>query len=207
MLVEINLLPEKETKNKSLLFLFIFFIVLVLIGSYLFYTLNSVYERQLSTIDQQIQSTVALIEKTQENISAMEELNTAKKLEEAVLWANAYPLKVVPIIQKLTGLLPERGFLQTFNYEDIGVIKVTIQFDTPREGAYYLDSLLQMNGVKSVQLKSIHAETGFLNQQERSRSLINENYLPRYIAEYEIQLNIDVLKEEFSSQQKGGENE
>lgn len=216
MLVEINLLPQKEEKNKSLLLLVISLIVILLIGGTFAYLLNRTYSSKLSSMEKQITTNEKLVALEQEKMIAKENANSYTELENTVKWAEEYPIKTVPMLQKLTALLPERGFIQTFNYVNTGIVQVGIQFESSREAAYYLSSLQESNWVKDSKLLSVDAITSFYDKKfgdsgkeiDKSK-LKNETYLPRYLSQYEITLNIDVLKEEdipTSSGEIGGKN-
>lgn len=217
MLVEINLLPQKEAKKKSLLVLSSISIAILLIGGFFVYWLNRSYENKLANLEQQISTTEQLVNSEQDKIFSYESSNSLTDLENTVQWAADYPLKTVPVLNKLTTLLPERGFIQNFTYEEIGVINFTVQFETSREAAFYLNSLLESNWLTQAKLTNLEAVTGFYDRAfgepdegpDKSK-LKNEKYIPRYIAEYEVELNRTVLMEEAkakSSDEQGGTDE
>jgi hypothetical protein len=60
---------------------------------------------------------------------------------------------------ELTSLLPERGFIQSFKYEESGTVTLTAQFDTSSEAAYYLDSLNHSKWIEEATLTSLNATT------------------------------------------------
>lgn len=217
MLVEINLLPQKEAKNKSLLLLAIISIVILLIGGFFAYWFNRSFENKLASLEQQISTTEQLVANEQQKVVAYESSNSLADLENTVKWATDYPLKTVPVLKNLTTLLPERGFIQSFTYEELGVVKIGIQFETSREAAYYLNSLLESDWVHEAKLNQLDAVTGFYDRTfgesddgPDESELKNEKYIPRYLAEYEVELNRDVLKAEVNAQapeEQGGDNE
>lgn len=215
MLVEINLLPQKEEKNKSLLLLVVISVIILLIGGFFAYWVNRSNNIKLTTLDQQIAANEELVAYEQEKSKSGESSNSYTELENTVKWAQEYPIKAVPVLQKLTALLPERGFIQTFNYVENGIIHVSIQFESSREAAYYLNSLQESNWVSDSKLLSVDAITSFYDkkygesEKEIDKSkLKNETYLPRYLSQFEISLDRDVLKKEannHSSNELGGE--
>lgn len=215
MLVEINLLPQKEEKNKSLLLLVIISVILLLIGGFFAYWVNRSNNIKLNTLDQQIAANEELVAYEQEKSKSEESSDSYTKLENTVKWAEEYPAKTVPVLQKLTALLPERGFIQTFNYVETGIIQVGIQFESSREAAYYLNSLQESNWVEDSKLLSVDAITSFYDKKfgesddeiDKSK-LKNETYLPRYLSQFEISLDRDVMKNEannHSSNELGGD--
>lgn len=200
MLVEINLLPQKEAKNKSLLLLAIISAVILLIGGFFVYWLNHSYNSRLASLEQQISTTEQLVESEQEKVVSYEASNSLTELENTVQWAKDYPIKAVPILKKLTEMLPERGFIQSFTYEEIGTITFGVQFETSREAAYYLNSLLESDWVKEAKINKVETITAFYDRKfgesdegPDESKLKNEKYVPRYLAEFEIEINRDLF--------------
>lgn len=211
MLVEINLLPQKEAKNKSLLVLSIISVVILLVGGFFVYWLNQTYKNKLELIQQQISTTEQLVASEQEKITSYESSNSLGELENTVQWAADYPLKTVPVLKKLTRLLPERGFIQSFTYEEIGIINFTVQFESSRDAAFYLNSLLESDWVTGARLNNLEAVTGFYDRAfgkpddgPDESKMNNEKYVPRYLAEYEVELNRDNLKLEATAESSEG---
>lgn len=200
MLIEINLLPQKKAKNKSLFWLAIISSIILLIGGLLIFYLYRSFENKLTSIEQQISTTEQLVLLQQEKVVAYKTSNSFSELETTVEWAKEYPLKTVPVLKKLTALLPERGFIQSFTYEETGIINLTVQFETSREAAYYLNSIQESDWVTTAKILNLDAVIGFFDKtfgEEMDESKIkNEKYVPRYLAEFEITLNRDVLKRE-----------
>jgi type IV pilus assembly protein PilN len=217
MLVEINLLPQKEAKNKSLLVLLIIFSAILLIGGFFVYWLSRNYENKLMHIEEQLVATEQMVLTEQEKILSYESSSSLTELGNTVQWAQDYPIKVIPILKKLTTLLPERGFIQKFTYEDTGIINFTVQFETSRDAAYYLNSLLESNWLIQAKLNNLEAVTGFYDRAfgepddgPDESKLDNEKYIPRYVAEYELEVNREVFKQDIvseSSDVQGGADE
>ena len=217
MLIDINLLPQKEAKNKTLLVLAIIVAAILFLGAFFVFWLNRSYESQIASLDQQIASTESLISAEQQKVVTTEASDSQSILKSTVEWAEAYPLKTVPVVQKLTSLLPERGFVKTFTYEETGTVLVHVQFEQSREAAYYLSSLLDSEWISDAKLNSLNAVTGFydntMDENFDDSHLKNEKYIPRYEGEFEITLNGDVIKDELkkknnesaSSEQKEGD--
>ena len=79
-------------------------------------------------------------------------------LKNAVEWANSYPIQTIPVMQHLTGLLPERGFIQTFGYTEAGTVTLSVQFDSSREAAYFLENLNESDWIDEANLSSLTAQ-------------------------------------------------
>jgi Tfp pilus assembly protein PilN len=155
MLVEINLLPQKEPRKTS-------FIIVVAAIAIIFLTLGTYYILQIKSTKNDIANMESQIKMTQD-LAAIEEKNSQTSesamsitlLKSAVEWANTYPIQTIPVMQHLTGLLPERGFIQTFGYTEAGTVTITVQFDSAREAAYFLDNLNKSEWIDDVNLSSL----------------------------------------------------
>lgn len=204
MLVDINLLPQKETKNKTLLVFTIILVAILLLGVFVIFWLYRGYDNQLMDINQRIASTEAVISTEQQKQLASKESNSVDQLKRTVEWAKAFPLKTVPILDKVSSLLPDRGFIKTFKYKDPGIIVLTVQFDESKEAAYYLSSLLDSKWISNAKINSLKAVNEFydkkMNANYDENHIKNEKYIPRYEGEFEITLNQTVIKNEVHHQ-------
>ncbi|MCH1626568.1 PilN domain-containing protein [Fredinandcohnia quinoae] len=223
MLVDINLLPKKENKNRTVLLLIIIILLIILSGGlFLFFQ----HEKVVSN-EKQLTSQITILQKKR----AEEEMKYATdqdssdviKLEKAVQWADDYFIETVPLLNHLTGLLSERGFFQTFSYVEDGVVSIVVQFDTKREVAHYVGLLnespfITKTTLNSVTANSIDGQTVSqqkedseskekeVNQEEtknieesadvnaKNNGIKNGEYLPRYVASLELTINKEYLK-------------
>jgi type IV pilus assembly protein PilN len=196
MLVEINLLPKKEPKNAALLFILLIAVVFAGLGSAVFYFYMQKAEQEIESLTKQIEQVKSLRITEEQKLANTQSLVAVQDLENAVNWAKDYPIKTVFLLKQLSNLLPERGFIMNFSYEEAGTIHLTVQFDTSREAAYYLKSLSDAEFVAEAHLASLTVEdkndhNGTTKENETSET---ENVLPRYIGQYQIKVNKDVLK-------------
>jgi type IV pilus assembly protein PilN len=226
MLVEINLLPKKEQKRRTLLGLSILVSILFIAVVVSTFLLSRTYDTKIKSLDKQLASVKQTLEKKDKGKA--EEINknyndSYANLESAVAWAEGYPIKTVPILRKLISLLPESGRLQTFQYSEVGTVNISVQFETSREAAIYLRSLLDCNWLSETKLRTLTANKIVLptipeeptsNTTPQTIEPNNNNvgagdvdfndndyekvidYIPRYIGKYEIKLNSDVIKKE-----------
>ncbi|SEM33158.1 type IV pilus assembly protein PilN [Mesobacillus persicus] len=165
MLVEINLLPKKEKKNiKMIAILLTALFLIVVTGSYLLFQGKN-YNREIATLDNQISTTQQIAQLEQAKVMDGQVSNSVAVLESAVVWASEDRLKTVPIIEHVIALLPNRGFIQTISYSEIGSVDMTVQFDTSKEAAYYLKTLIDSEWFADVKLSSVSA-----NQLESEES-------------------------------------
>lgn len=194
MLVDINLLPKKEKRsNKPIYILFIFvgaailcLIAMLFIG-YSIQKKNDVLAKQVNTIKEQVET-------SQSMLTTYENSNAAAELEKAVIWAENYPIKTVPIIRELTSYLPERGYILSFLYNVEGTIQLEAQFDTTREAAYYLKRMMDSAWITDVTLSKLSTTTITTSVDEGALS--TEQDVQRYNGSFQIFLNKETIKEE-----------
>lgn len=155
MLVEINLLPKKQRRNFKLIGILAGAVLIMLgAGITLFWQGNS-YKNELVALDNQIATTQQLVQIQQDKVVGDQASNSVATLETAVIWASEDPLKTVPIIKQVTALLPKRGFIENISYAESGTVNLTVQFDTSKEAAYYLKTLLDSEWFEKVSLSSV----------------------------------------------------
>jgi type IV pilus assembly protein PilN len=208
MLVEINLLPKKEHKKSSMLIMTLAGILLFSVSVSIIFFQGSSYENEMAALDKQIASLQKLSEAQQAKLSEGENGSSAVKLQEAVKWAEQYPHETVPLLQKVIALLPERGFIQNFEYSNNNSVVIQIQFDASRDAAFYLSSLKGSDWVEGVALMTVVAE----KQEEETETAAptaadkkeEDQILPRYSAEYEIKFKPELFKGNNGIASKGG---
>ncbi|WP_316571857.1 PilN domain-containing protein [Neobacillus sp. YIM B06451] len=210
MLIDINLLPKKERKSSGIIFTGLAFALLFLaVGGFLYWqttTLNN----EITVVQNRIETTkkIAALEEKKANdvISA----DSASKLQQSIEWAEQYAIPSVPVMKEFTSLLPERGFILTFAYQETGELALTVQFDTSREAAYFLNRLNQSGWVKEADLSSLSASETEQDQAADGTGAIQaaaspiEEYLPRYTGQFQITLNKDVVKSAIQSEGEDG---
>lgn len=234
MLVEINLLPQKEPRKFNIVILIVLLALIILVGAFYFWQIQTT-KSELRNLDNQISQTKEVVVKEGQNAETNESQMSISLLKGAVDWANSFPIQTIPIMQHLTSLLPERGFIQSFAYAEAGTVILTVQFDSPREAAYFLDNLGESEWVgeptlNSLTMKETESAEGTtataaqttettettqtpaqttvennpsatVNENQSATSKIennddsNDQYLPRYIGQFEIKLNIVKIKE------------
>ncbi|MCM3572062.1 hypothetical protein M3172_02590 [Mesobacillus subterraneus] len=184
MLVEINLLPKKEHRKSSQLIIAAITIMFIAITFSIIYLQGSSYENEMKQVDQKISNLQKLNNLQQEKLAEENAGNSVIKLQEAVQWAEKYPVQTVPIVRNIISLLPERGFIQNFEYSNMDSILVSIQYDASRDAAFYLSSLKQSEWVKEAELLNVVALEISDDAEENNSS--DGVTLPRYSADYKI---------------------
>ncbi|EKN65860.1 fimbrial assembly family protein [Neobacillus bataviensis LMG 21833] len=157
MLVEINLLPQKKPKKLSFIIsLSSIVVVMILVGAYYLWQINAT-KSEVASLDRQIAMTKKIAQKEEQNSQTVDSSNSVSQLKNAIEWANEYPIQTIPVMRQLTSLLPERGFIQSFGYTEEGTITLSVQFDSAREAAYFLENLNESEWIEDVSLSSLAA--------------------------------------------------
>jgi len=156
MLVEINLLPQKDPKNFNIVYISAIAAVLILISGIYFWQIKTV-KNDVASVDNQIEMTKKIAEKQEESAQTTEVASSAGLLKAAVDWAADYPIQTIPVMRHLNSLLPERGFIQSFAYTEDGTVTISVQFDSSREAAYFLESLKESEWIEDASLSSLTA--------------------------------------------------
>lgn len=233
MLVEINLLPQKEPKKVSVLVISSVLIALfLLVTAFYFYQIKTT-KNDIATIDKEIADVQKLEAELQKQQGSGASTNSVTQLKNAISWADKNRIETIPVMRHLTSLLPERGFIQTFAYQEAGTVTLTVQFDTSQEAANYLDSLNQSSWITSASLKSLNAvsDTGTTAASQTNTTSVTSNsesnsttttvgsnttstgtaspgadsrILPRYTGSYEIQFNKEAIKKAVEDNKKDG---
>jgi type IV pilus assembly protein PilN len=184
MLIEINLLPKKAKKNFSLPIVIALLASFFLLSTGLLYYYSNSLKSTADTLNADIQRLDESIRLEQEQMQQVQATNSVLELKKAVEWAKTYPIKSVPVLQHVTSLLPERGFIQNYSYSQDGKVGLTVQFDTSREAAYYLNWLKESDWVAEANILSL----GISGTTDRDT-------LPRYIGQFEITIANDKVRE------------
>ncbi|MFC0297029.1 PilN domain-containing protein [Geobacillus jurassicus] len=183
MIADINLLPRKEPRRAAGAVLVAFAVFLLLLGAGGGYWLMESANQRLAALEGELRQMRAEQAAMEAKGKTTEEQQAEQELAKAVQWANRYPFKTVPLLRALTKQLPERGFIMSFSYAGQKTVTMTVQFDAAEEAAYYLDRLEEVRLVKAVKLTGVSASGESGGTEE-------EAIVPRYIAQYELELQL-----------------
>jgi hypothetical protein len=220
MLVEINLLPQKEQKKLGFIVGSIILVVLFLLASIIYYVQIHSAKTSIESVTKQITTTQKLEAQLQKQQGASASANSVTKLKTAIDWADKNRIETIPVMRHLTALLPERGFIQTFTYNESGAVTISVQFDTADEAAGYLNSLNHSSWIDNASLTSLNTSDNSSNMNTSSNtantattsavgSNTNKKVVPRYTGQFVIQFNKDAVKkaiEKAGSDEEGGFN-
>ncbi|TWI57099.1 hypothetical protein [Halalkalibacter nanhaiisediminis] len=190
MLVEVNLLPEKNKQDVTYVFILLTTLLLIALGTTVLYFYHSYVAKEVNGLNQEVYS--VQMQSTELNQQMVEEAGTElERLQQAV---GELQSRVVPtslLLDHLVRLLPERGYYLTFNYELPGTVMFDASFDRMEEIAAYHQALEQSDVVSSISLSVVEANE-MLDDQEFDVN--NDNVLPRYIASFTLEIHTENVK-------------
>lgn len=185
MLVEINLLPQKQKKSIFIFLIagivFFTFLVLFAIG----YFIYDNKQQSLKNVESELELTVSLREIEEKKLTESKEVDSFSQLMTKIDWITKQKISLVFLLNHLVSLLPERGYFMNYQASDEGTVTINVQFDTPREAANYLHELNQSPYIAQASLQNLSTQE--INDEENSDEPFR--YLPRYIANFNIEIN------------------
>ena len=199
MLAEINLLPKKERKSFAFpIASALIVLVLAGVGGFFFYTYTQT-KKDIVALESNLAQTRQLIEI--ETTKAETTVNSVTQLEKMIEWGETYTIKSVPILDELISLLPQRGFFMQYDYKEQNTVELTVRFDASLEASSYLDELLASEWTSEAKLNSLDVTesyhyyeiNGYGEPEKPEFQLLNEDFVPRYEAVYEIKLASDFI--------------
>ena len=191
MLVDINLLGDKERDRPAFVVAAIALLLLGLVTALVFYFLGNTYSNKQQVLAAQSAEVVSQQAAIQEQMVTTAALSDTQKLQKTVEWAETYQYDTLPLIRELTSLLPERGFFLSFSFSTPNQVTTTTQFDTSRDTAFYLTQLKASKMITDVVLSSVSyqplAEEAVVETDVTTTEVEpTEEIMPRYLASYAI---------------------
>ena len=187
MYVDINLLQKKKTHVEWLIIAAILFVISIIIVIFLYaqYSERKSEESQIeSSIAQELQLQQASIQSTEVPKSAEEQMAAI------VDWAKQQPFPTVFLLEHLTSMMPERGFLLSFSYSSSSTATFSMQFDQNVDAAYYLKRLKDSSYISEVILSSI----GTRSTSDETAPDEESYFQPRSVADFEITIDVEEVK-------------
>ncbi|MFE8696884.1 PilN domain-containing protein [Cytobacillus sp. FJAT-53684] len=205
MLVEINLLPQKEKKSKAVYIIFALIILILILAVVIFSLFIKDKNQQVEKLENQMTQINVILDAERSKLTAYESSSSINDLETAIKWAKEQPYNTVYVLQQLTKILPDRGFVTEFEMNEENTINIAVQFDTKSEAAYYLHSLFTLDWIEEAVLNE--AKTTEISKDNQDNETKEEEFLPRYVAQYELIINVSSLKASYQEYGKSTENE
>ncbi|WP_271852423.1 fimbrial assembly protein [Planococcus maritimus] len=181
MLVDINLLPQKERDRPAVLIAAVAILLLALLVWAVFAMMTSAETDEQQALEAQAQGVIAEQEQIRNELEARQGMNEEQQLQATVEWAESYQFDTIPLLEELVSLLPARGFFQTFSYTGLDQAQLIVQFDSSREAAYYLAQLKSSDLLTSATLDNVATE---IFDEATEEEVIVDPSEPRYLATY-----------------------
>ncbi|AIY05160.1 fimbrial assembly family protein [Planococcus sp. PAMC 21323] len=192
MLVDINLLPQKERDRPAFLIAAIAILLLAVIIWAVFAIVANANEKEQALLAAQTMQVTSEQEAIRAKLEAAQGMNEEQQLKVTVDWAESYQFDTVPLLEELVSILPARGFFDTFSYVGLDEATLSVQFDSSRQAAYYLAQLKASELIKSATLVSVAQQELSLEEGGEFVEEVDQE-LPRYIATYTILFEDDRL--------------
>ncbi|MDW0109642.1 hypothetical protein [Sporosarcina aquimarina] len=188
MLVDINLLPEKEKERSILLY-----VALAVLGAaLLFWLVFFILTRSTASDTERLDDQLANLQVTQaeltERLNRSDTAQVYDQLATSVQWAQNYRYETAPLLDDLVSQLPRHGFFRSFAFAAPHQATVEIQFDDKTEAAYYLTRISASEFIETASIESITTED--INEEDSDstepQKKATANLLPRYLVTYTI---------------------
>lgn len=182
MLVDINLLPQKERDRPAVLIAAVAILLLAIIIWAVFAMMSRAEANEQQALQVQAQGVMAEQAQIRSELEARQGMNEEQQLQATVEWAESYQFDTIPLLEELVSLLPARGFFQTFSYTGLDQAQLVVQFDSSREAAYYLAQLKASELLSSARLDNVATE--ILEEETEGEESETVTNAPRYLATY-----------------------
>ncbi|TWT09017.1 PilN domain-containing protein [Planomicrobium sp. CPCC 101079] len=188
MLVDINLLPQKERDRPVMLFAALGIVLAAILIWLIFFFMAQSQAAEQAALDAEYAQVSAEGAALRAQLEAAVGMNEEQQLKATVDWAESYQFDTIPLLADLVSRLPERGFFDSFSFTKPNEAILSVQFDTAREAAYYLAQLKTSELITSAKLDSVINEELEAAEEadvlEDTEEKIIEN--PRYLATYSL---------------------
>lgn len=190
MVADINLLPKQQKEGSSSRMLILVLIIVFLgLGAATYVKIQQI-NSQTTDLSKQLAVAKVKVETQQKTAASTMSTVTGADLEKSAKALADGQVKLLPVLIKMTSFLPGRGVFVSFVYKDPNIITAEIRFDDKQAAAYYFSRLGSEPWIQEAKLSSIKAHDVQSQGQQ-----VNSNPTPRYIAQYDLVINKDKVKE------------
>ena len=185
MLVDINLLPQKERDRPAFLIAALSILLLgLVVWAVLFFMAGGETSEQEVLAAQSADLTLQQ-EAVRVQLEATAGMNEEQQLKATVDWAESYQYDTIPLLEELAALLPVRGFFSQISFSEPNTASLIVQFDATRDAAYYLAQLKGSELLDFASLDIVSSETLTLTEEEQEAAQEDGTIeMPRYLATY-----------------------
>ncbi|MFS0575367.1 fimbrial assembly protein [Sporosarcina sp. 179-K 3D1 HS] len=181
MLVDINLLPEKERERSTLLLAALAILGVAVLFWAVLYFISNAMEKETAVLESQQAALQQEQQAVRDLLPVSDHLDARKQLDLTVQWAETVQFDTVPLLEDMIHALPERGFFRSFEFTAPNSATVVVQFDAKPEASHYFSRLASSESIEHLVLDSVTAET--VTEEE---SDVTHDVMPRFLATYSI---------------------
>ncbi len=200
MPVEINLLPKRKKKDRTIIRLISIVSTLSLLSVLLITVYAKLVESETEQLEQQYDELRIKSAQLQGDIDEMDDSDEAKLIS----LIKELEDKVVPasqVLHEVVTRMPEQGYLIEYDYRSPFHLDLEIAFIEMKDLSYYYVELMDSPFVDDVNVQSLFGDEITIDEEE---TLLTEEYLPHYKTYLSITLNPDAIK---AHNESGGELE
>ena len=190
MLVDINLLPQKERDRPAFVIAAISILLLAIIIWAILYFMTQANTNEQAALQAEADQLAVQQAELRAELDATVGMNEEQQLQVTVDWAESYQYDTLPLLDELVSKLPERGYFTDFSYIAPNTANLSVQFDTSRQAAYYLTQIKASELIASIALESVKTqETDVVEEDPEAAGEVEDETIiqnPRYLAVYNI---------------------
>lgn len=210
MLVDINLLPERDRERSKALILSLIILLSAMLFWLAFFIMANRNADEAERLDARTQEMRLAGAEIRSRMQGTETMADREQLELTIGWAESYQFPTAPLLRHLVSLLPVRGFIMDYTYTGPHTADLSVQFDRYEQAAYYLARLKAATPVESAILNDVSASPLDEETDEEGNPVdAGEIVVPRYIATYTIEFVDPRVPAEGTAEEpaEGGEGE
>ncbi|WP_051059462.1 hypothetical protein, partial [Bhargavaea cecembensis] len=188
MLVDINLLPERDRERSKAVILSLVILLSAMLFWLTFFIMANRNADEAERLDARTQEMRLAGAEIRSRMQGTETMADREQLELTIGWAESYQFPTAPLLRHLVSLLPVRGFIMDYTYTDPHTADLSVQFDRYEQAAYYLARLKAATPVESAIMNDVSASPLDEETDEEGNPVDTDDIVvPRYIATYTIE--------------------
>jgi hypothetical protein len=161
ILSDINLLPQKERTSLLFIISLIFLMLVALIGATSLFVHHYSLTEKLASHKKELKVVVKQRELEEKRISdGTMVVNASQRFDQLVKVVDNRILPTMKILDHVSALLPNQGFITNYSYTDPGTISITGEFGTLPDVAAYLHWLTASTAIEKVGMHSVSCDCG-----------------------------------------------
>ncbi|MBU8905045.1 PilN domain-containing protein [Desertibacillus haloalkaliphilus] len=191
MLVDINLLPNREKKRPLFTVTLVIFALIFILFTTALLVMYMSLKADVESAEQEYHRLVIERADLEEEVGIVQGEEIGIRLREAIDYTEGLQVPTTIFISDLNMRLPSHGYLSSYNYQNRQT-GIQVQFETLEDVAAYVTELERSAFVADVQINSVHT---FEHEGETNQFKV----IPRYDVSLSLQADpLELRKEERS---------